>query len=605
MCLQGHRKFLMDVPVCGWDVAVTDTEGPVLLEANLWRSSALRPLMNGEVAALSTSLFSLEIERASFHPSLQFYPHPTTTPLQHSQHCGFCMQRKMSSQHSPQDSSRALMKESRRLPGDMTPDIRGIQRVGCVLYLVGWAAWVGVFTMLGGWAPQNGAVWPHMLAWGSLLVVFFAALFFPMPAPLGAGALPFPFPDVLVAAHHELFGFIFIVVYISLRAQGKWDSWWCLSFFAMCVIFSILKHILYRSAATRLLADAYEASTALGSELSHRAASSFAVKAPFGAMLPFISITAYRIALSPERTDVMVPSTLVSSCCGSSDKFEVSVFVEKGGSEEASRPVLFYVHGGAWVGGSHKRNASLAFIHRLVKEGWVVVSCSYRKKKWPIHLVDCAEGLRWAVDHAVEYGGNTAQGIHICGASAGGHIAAMLVALTTVQNVSAVPAELLPLYQKLNNIVPLSLLGWYPAMDPKDDCKRGARFPCGVQIYEWFFDKLVGMEGDWETVQPCWLMRAGRCKFPPVLIMHGVTDSVVPIGHAEHFYEHVKEMRDNDLDAMLPIWYTRHTFEVLPGAHTTRCNEVSTAWLAVVHRKIIGKGAANEPIGEASSAPME
>ena len=35
MCLQGHRKLLMDVPVCGWDVAVTDTDGPVLLEANL------------------------------------------------------------------------------------------------------------------------------------------------------------------------------------------------------------------------------------------------------------------------------------------------------------------------------------------------------------------------------------------------------------------------------------------------------------------------------------------------------------------------------------------------------------------------------------------
>eukprot|EP01061_Rhynchopus_euleeides_P018421 TRINITY_DN30496_c0_g1_i1.p1 TRINITY_DN30496_c0_g1~~TRINITY_DN30496_c0_g1_i1.p1 ORF type:complete len:425 (+),score=174.14 TRINITY_DN30496_c0_g1_i1:57-1331(+) len=35
MCLQGHRKLLTDVPVCGWDVAVTDTDGPVLLEANL------------------------------------------------------------------------------------------------------------------------------------------------------------------------------------------------------------------------------------------------------------------------------------------------------------------------------------------------------------------------------------------------------------------------------------------------------------------------------------------------------------------------------------------------------------------------------------------
>ena len=505
---------------------------------------------------------------------------------------------------------------SARPQGDLTPDITTARTVGPVLYIAGWIAWLGLFVMAGRYPPQHGYVWPHIAAWCGLLTTLCAALFVPVPAPLGSGVVPLPLPDPILAIHQEVFCFAFLVVYAILNAQGKWETRWCLVFPLLCAAFACVKRFLYHRASLKVVADT-SACPPLASEMTRRTQGGLHAPPLFGTSVPIIGMIRSRRAADHLRHDVEIPSTTETGCCGSSSTIHLSIYTKAtpsatpntappgqhqgssatpgsygtaGADPEAGEdvvvpsgmPVLFYIHGGAWVGGSHSRNATLGFTRKLAEEGWVVISCSYRKKRWPLHLTDCATGLRWAYDNAAKYGGDTSGGIHLSGASAGGQIAAMLASLTTAGGGDAIPAELFPTYSQLKGVVPLSLLAWYPAMDPKDDCKKGTSWPWGEQIYEWFFRLAVGMETGWDAVQPCWLMKSADCRgFPPCLILHGVADSVVPMEHSSHFFRHLAELRHHDLDLLLPLHHTRHSFEICGSPLMDRAHEIAASWLHV------------------------
>ncbi|MCC7156452.1 MAG: alpha/beta hydrolase fold domain-containing protein [Bryobacterales bacterium] len=95
-------------------------------------------------------------------------------------------------------------------------------------------------------------------------------------------------------------------------------------------------------------------------------------------------------------------------------------------SSPGARPVLFFIHGGAWKSGDRKLYPPLA--NRFAKEGYVVVLPSYRlspKHKHPAQLEDVAAALAWTFKNIAQYGGNP-QRIYVSGQSAGGHLAASL-----------------------------------------------------------------------------------------------------------------------------------------------------------------------------------
>ena len=90
----------------------------------------------------------------------------------------------------------------------------------------------------------------------------------------------------------------------------------------------------------------------------------------------------------------------------------------------ADRPLLVWIHGGAWKEGSKENCPAVA----MVAQGWVVASLNYRFSQhaiFPAQIQDCKAALRFLRAHAAEY--------HIAkdrvaawGASAGGHLVAML-----------------------------------------------------------------------------------------------------------------------------------------------------------------------------------
>src|SRR5436190_15600564 len=89
-----------------------------------------------------------------------------------------------------------------------------------------------------------------------------------------------------------------------------------------------------------------------------------------------------------------------------------------------SRPLVVWIHGGAWKGGDKGQNPAMP----LVQRGFAVASINYRLSQeahFPAQLEDCKAAIRWLRAHAADYRINRDR-FAAWGISAGGHLAALL-----------------------------------------------------------------------------------------------------------------------------------------------------------------------------------
>jgi acetyl esterase/lipase len=87
-------------------------------------------------------------------------------------------------------------------------------------------------------------------------------------------------------------------------------------------------------------------------------------------------------------------------------------------------PVIVWVHGGAWLGGSKDGCPALPYVRR----GYAVASVGYRLSqhaRFPAQIEDCRAAVRWLRAHAKEHGLDPDH-FGAWGASAGGHLVALL-----------------------------------------------------------------------------------------------------------------------------------------------------------------------------------
>jgi acetyl esterase/lipase len=105
------------------------------------------------------------------------------------------------------------------------------------------------------------------------------------------------------------------------------------------------------------------------------------------------------------------------------ERQKLDLYLPKGAKDY---PTLFFIHGGAWTGGS--RSGFDRIGRTFARNGVAFVSTGYRlspKVKHPAHIQDVAKGFAWTVANIGKYGGN-ADAIFVSGHSAGGHLAALL-----------------------------------------------------------------------------------------------------------------------------------------------------------------------------------
>ena len=88
------------------------------------------------------------------------------------------------------------------------------------------------------------------------------------------------------------------------------------------------------------------------------------------------------------------------------------------------RPLVVWIHGGGWRGGTKDRCRALSMLPR----GYAVASISYRLSgvaKFPAQIHDCKAAIRWLRANAARYRLNPDR-IGVWGSSAGGHLVALL-----------------------------------------------------------------------------------------------------------------------------------------------------------------------------------
>ena len=109
---------------------------------------------------------------------------------------------------------------------------------------------------------------------------------------------------------------------------------------------------------------------------------------------------------------------------GSTERQKLDLYLPETAPGGAARPLVVFVHGGAWQAGSRRDFPG----GPLVARGLIVASLGYRLSqdaKYPAQIEDLKAAIRWLRAHAGEYGIDPHR-VGAWGESAGGHLAALL-----------------------------------------------------------------------------------------------------------------------------------------------------------------------------------
>ncbi|HZZ71628.1 MAG TPA: alpha/beta hydrolase [Pirellulales bacterium] len=191
-------------------------------------------------------------------------------------------------------------------------------------------------------------------------------------------------------------------------------------------------------------------------------------------------------------------------------------------------PVLVWIHGGAWQEGSKDNPPALP----LLSDGYALASINYRLSQhavFPAQIEDCKAAIRWLRANAKKYHLDPDH-IGVFGASAGGHLAALL---GTTAGVKALEGTL-------------------------GNADQSSQVQC---VVDWFGPTdLAALAGADEDVKSpiAKLLGGPAIKHPelakqgspltyvgrhvaPIMITHGTKDSIVPIAQSADFAAALKK----------------------------------------------------------------
>ena len=210
---------------------------------------------------------------------------------------------------------------------------------------------------------------------------------------------------------------------------------------------------------------------------------------------------------------------------GGGRSLEADVFLPP--LEEKNRPAVLFIHGGGWIEGDRSQLRGYGIL--LARLGFVCMCNSYRLSNesiWPAQIQDVNCAIRYLRANATDLGLDPDR-IGVSGNSAGGHLSLMAAATNYDQifegegGNNEVSSEI----KAVCAIYPPTTIRQLEMVNPLENA----------------FLMLMGKEakkGDYDKASP---LNYVTEDYPPCMLIHGSTDSVVRLKDSTEFYEKLIE----------------------------------------------------------------
>ncbi len=186
-------------------------------------------------------------------------------------------------------------------------------------------------------------------------------------------------------------------------------------------------------------------------------------------------------------------------------------------------PVIVSIHGGGWHSGSKEASPGTHF----TQYGYAVAAINYRlihQGTFPAPIHDCKAAVRWLRANARK-SGLDARHIGVWGASAGGHLAALLGTSGGVKDLEGDLGNA-GYSSRVQAVVdyfgPTDLSKWRPSTDPALNEKQSESRMMGFDVVKFAERAARG--------NPITYVSADD---PPFFIGHGAQDTLVPVSQSE------------------------------------------------------------------------
>lgn len=216
---------------------------------------------------------------------------------------------------------------------------------------------------------------------------------------------------------------------------------------------------------------------------------------------------------------------------------KLDLYLPKKRSTDKPLPLIAFIHGGGWRNGD--KRGGLRRVAALVESGeFVGASIGYRlsgEAIWPAQIHDCKAAIRWLRAHAEETGVDPDR-IAVMGSSAGGHLVAMLGTSGDVAKLEGKLGEHNDVSSRVNCVIdefgPTNFLTMNDFPGKMDHLSADSPE-----------SKLLGQQ---ITKVPKLVREASPITYvtkddPPILIIHGTKDPLVPYQQSVVFAEALKK----------------------------------------------------------------
>lgn len=258
---------------------------------------------------------------------------------------------------------------------------------------------------------------------------------------------------------------------------------------------------------------------ALGPQVSPSPAAPASTPAPSASLAPVETAALPRPHSGVERN--------VTYCSADDIALQADIYFSQASGGKS--PLLIFLHGGGWTGGSKDGGMGFEGLPALTAAGYTLASVEYRlapRYKMPAMIEDAKCAVRSFRAHAAEYGIDPDR-IGVIGASAGGQLAAMLGTADSSAGFDA--GEYAGNSSRVQAVVDLAGPSDFRVPFTTGTDYRGL----AMQVFgtDDPNDPLFAVASPVTWVSP---------DDPPFLILHGERDESVPLSQSQELYDALK-----------------------------------------------------------------